>query len=150
MITFVAVLLCICTTIVISMWLYIGGQITNMYKRVDDIKCVVNNIPSDTTVSSYYIWLKDYIGTINDHLTTEIACLATKNNEDIKRLKGNYTVGDLLRFEDTRWCVFCKDILDDGRTRWKLFGENGEEYRIYTDAIPVDIEFLGHKDLSFD
>lgn len=154
MITFVAVLLCICTCIVICMWLCIDGQITNMYKRVDDIKRVVDlifhNMPSDTTVGNYYIWLKDYIGTVNDHLTTEIACLATKNNEDIKRLKGNYTVGDLLRFEDTRWCVFCEDILDDGRTRWKLFGENGDEYSIYTDAIPVDIEFLGHKDLSFD
>lgn len=51
------------------------------------------------------------VSEMEKNLTTEIACLATKNNEDIKRLKGNYTVGDLLRFEDTRWCVFCKDIL---------------------------------------
>lgn len=80
-------------------------------------------------------------------LTTEIACLATKNNEDIKRMKGDYAVGDILRFGGTRWRVFGKDTLDDGRTRWKLFGENGEEYRIYTDDMPRDLEFLGHREL---
>lgn len=84
------------------------------------------------------------------NLTTEIACLATKNNEDIKRMKGDYAVGDILRFDGTRWRVFGKDTLNDGRIRWKLFGENGEEYRIYADSMPVGLEFLGHRDLSFE
>ena len=90
------------------------------------------------------------VSEMEKNLTTEIACLATKNNEDIKRMGGNYVVGDILKFDGIRWCIFGKDILTDGRTRWKLFGENGAEYRIYTDTIPEDIEFIGHRDLSFD
>lgn len=90
------------------------------------------------------------VSDMEKNLTTEIACLATKNNEDIKRMGGNYIVGDILKFDGARWCIFGKDLLADGRTRWKLFGENGGEYRIYTDAIPEGIEFLGHSDLSFD
>lgn len=70
--------------------------------------------------------------------------------EDIKRMKGDYAVGDILRFDGVRWRVFGKDTLGDGRTRWKLFGENGAEYRIYADSMPEDLEFLGHRDLSFD
>lgn len=90
------------------------------------------------------------VSEIEKNLTIEIACLATKNNEDIKRMKGDYAVGDILRFDGIRWRVFSKDTWDDGRTRWKLFGENGEEYRIYSDSMPEGIEFLGHRDLSFD
>ena len=90
------------------------------------------------------------VSEMEKNLTTEIACLATKNNEDIKRMGGNYIVGDLLRFDGTRWRVFGKDTLNDGRIRWKLFGENGEEYRIYADSMPEGLEFLGHKDLSFE
>ena len=90
------------------------------------------------------------VSEMEKNLTTEIACLATKNNEDIKRTKGDYAVGDILKFDGTRWRVFAKDTLDDGRTRWKLFGENGEEYRIYTDSMPEGLEFLGHRDFSFE
>lgn len=91
-----------------------------------------------------------HVSNIEKNLTTEIACLATKNNEDIKRLKGNYEIGDILRFDDIKWYIFGKDLLADGRTRWKLFGENEEDYRMYSDSIPEDLEFLGHRDLPFD
>lgn len=90
------------------------------------------------------------VSEMKKNLTTEIACLATKNNEDIKRMGGNYIVGDILKFDGVRWCIFGKDVLTDGRTRWKLFGENEEEYRMYSDGIPEDIEFIGHRDLSFE
>lgn len=109
MLTFVAVLLCICTTIVISMWLCIGGQITNMYKRVDDIKRVVDL--ADINDGNHYIWLKDYIGTVNDHLTTEIACLATKNNEDIKRSKEGFQVGDVIAYAGEETLVLDRETV---------------------------------------
>lgn len=99
-----------------------------------------------TKIGDYSLQMSE----LEKNLTTEIACLATKNNEDIKRMKGDYAVGDILRFDGIRWRVFGKDTLNDGRTRWKLFGENEEEYRIYTDSIPEDLEYLGHRDLSFD
>ncbi len=84
-------------------------------------------------------------------ISLEIACLATKNNEDIKRMGGGYVVGDVLKFDGIEWYVFCKTKLDDGRTRWDLFGQNGDEYRIYsiyTNAMPADIEFVRHVDVE--
>lgn len=115
---------------------------TNLIRR--DI--VDHDSHISTAVSDCALQVSD----MEKNLTTEIACLATKNNEDIKRIKGDYAVGDILRFDGTRWRVFGKDILDDGRTRWKLFGENGQSYRMYTGDIPVGLEFIGHRDLSFE
>lgn len=115
---------------------------TNLIRR--DIANHDNHII--TKIGDYSLQMSE----LEKNLTTEIACLATKNNEDIKRLKGNYEIGDILRFDGVRWRVFGKDTLNDGRTRWKLFGENGAEYRIYADSMPEGLEFLGHRDLSFD
>ena len=154
MIIFIAFFVVICCALVIIFGAALGS-------RLDDIACDVTRIkervsviytelPYNSWFTSAYKDLNNKLDDINDHLTTEIACLATKNNEDIKRMKGDYAVGDILRFDGTRWRVFGKDTLDDGRTRWKLFGENGEEYRIYTDGMPADLEFLGHRDLCFD
>lgn len=88
------------------------------------------------------------VSDMEKNITTEIACLATKNNEDIKRMKGKYAVGDVLKFDGIEWYVFCETKLDDGRTCWNLFGQNGDEYRIYTDATPEDIEFVRHVDVE--
>jgi len=125
-----------------------------LWSSIDSIKDSLENIKYECNNNSEIIRtayeLHEQINDSHKELLTEIACLATKNNEDIKRMKGNYAVGDILRFDGTRWRVFAKDTFDDGRTRWKLFGENGEYYRMYTDDIPECLEFLGHRDLSFD
>ncbi len=143
----------------ICVWLVVLTAVILMFWRdtmvdLKDIKEYIHKtwdiLPPQSWYGGLKFELRDRLDELESNLTTEIACLATKNNEDIKRMNGDYAVGDILRFDGTRWRVFGKDTLDDGRTRWKLFGENGEEYRIYTDAIPVDLEFLGHRDFSFD
>ena len=144
-----------------AMFFMIGSVIymALVYLRLRDIdhNATVNTnlirhdiVDHDSHLSTVVYGRALQVSEMEKNLTTEIACLATKNNEDIKRMKGDYAVGDILRFDGTRWRVFGKDTLGDGRTRWKLFGENEEEYRMYTDDIPVGIEFLGHRDLSFD
>lgn len=154
MITFIAISVVICCALVIAFGLVLTSILDDIRDDIKGIKGYVDEINRELPYNQWFVNayrnLNKKLDDVNDHLTTEIACLATKNNEDIKRLKGNYIVGDILRFDGTRWRVFSKDALDDGRTRWKLFGENGEEYRIYTDTIPEDLEFLGHRDLSFD
>lgn len=149
MVTFVAVLLCICTTIVISMWLCIGGQITNMYKRVDDIKRVVDHMPQDTTVGNYYIWLKDYIGTVNDHLTTEIACLATKNNEDIKRIKGDYQQWDMVEFDGEQWIIYKIDENVNGDTFYRVHNAKGQIGNVSSKEMQ-HATFVKHTSSPFD
>lgn len=126
-------------------WLcaYLGlwHSIDNIKDSLEYIKRECNNT-CEINQSEYR--LHEMISKYHKELLTEIACLATKNNEDIKRIKD----GDVLKFDGIEWYVFCKTTLDDGRTRWNLFGQNGAEYRIYTDAMPEDIEFVRHVDVK--
>lgn len=145
--TAMAVLLIIFAAVCLSACLSIWCAIDDVKNSLENIRCKCDNT-SEIETAKYM--LLDCITKSHKELLTEIACLATKNNEDIKRMKGDYAVGDILRFDGIRWRVFGKDTLYDGRTRWKLFGENEEEYRMYTDAMPEGLEFLGHRDLSFD
>jgi len=144
--TALAVLVIIFAGVWLCAYLGLWHSIDNIKDSLDYIKRMRNN-GSEISQSKYELY--ELISKLHKDLLTEIACLATKNNEDIKRMGGNYIVGDILKFDGTRWCIFGKDLLADGRTRWKLFGENEEEYRIYSDSIPEDIEFIKHSELSF-
>ena len=148
MITFIAIFVVICCGLVIFVGVSLSSELEDVGNDVKKIKETVHEIyaqlPYNSWFMSSYRDLNNKLDDIYDHLTTEIACLATKNNEDIKRVKDGYVVGDVLKFDGIEWYVFCKTKLDDGRTRWNLFGQNGAEYRIYTDAMPEDIEFVRH------
>lgn len=146
MIYLILILLCVCIALIISMWLCLGGQMIDMKEDLSDIKLTVNY--TSDAVRDYFLRLWGHIDNVNKHLTTEIACLATKNNEDIKRMKGGYEVGDVLKFSGIEYYVFYKTKLEDERTRLSLFGQNGDEYRMYTDDMPEDIEFVRHVDVK--
>lgn len=81
----ILILLCACIALIISMWLRVSEQMISMKEDLSNIKDKVDYTNDSTR--DYYIWLIDRIDEVNKHLTTEIACLATKNNEDIKRVK---------------------------------------------------------------
>ena len=147
MMLFICIWLVVLTAIILLFWRDTVNDLNAIKEYVQNIWGI---LPSRNYYSSIRTDMCNRFDELESNLTTEIACLATKNNEDIKRMKGDYAVGDILRFDGVRWRVFGKDTLGDGRTRWKLFGENEEEYRMYTDSIPEGIEFLGHRDLSFD
>lgn len=134
----------ICLAAILYTFLYLWHSIDSIKDSLENIGYKCDNT-SDIKTTEYV--LHDCITKSHKELLTEIACLATKNNEDIKRMKSGFAIGDILRFEGAKLCVFGKDKLDDGRTCWKVFGENGEEYRIYSDDMPEDIEFLGHRDV---
>lgn len=142
-----AVILIIFLGVLLYAYLSLWYSIDNIKDSLEYIKRFCNN---ESEIRQVEHILRELITKSHKDLLTEIACLATKNNEDIKRMGGNYIVGDILKFDGVRWCIFGKDVLTDGRTRWKLFGENEEEYRMYSDGIPEDIEFTGHRDLSFE
>lgn len=147
MMLFICIWLVVLTAVILLFWRDMAIDLKFIKKYAHNIWDI---LPSRNYYSDIRTDMCNRFDELESNLTTEIACLATKNNEDIKRMKGDYAVGDILRFDGVRWRVFGKDTLGDGRTRWKLFGENEEEYRMYTDDIPEGLEFLGHRDLSFE
>ena len=129
-------LLCVCIALIISMWLCLSGQVTNMKEDLSDIKLTVNY--TSDAVRDYFLRLWDHI----NNAKTEIACL------DIKRIKSEYNVGDVLKINGIEFFVFYKTELENGRTRLTLFGQNGDDYRMYTDDMPEGIEFVRHIDVK--
>lgn len=64
---------------------YIGEQRKRFIKRINDL--------SMTYINNYYKSNKLRMDEIEKTLLTEIACLATKNNNDIKEIKDKITTG---------------------------------------------------------
>lgn len=123
MIKLIVILLYICIFLIISMWIFLGGQIINMKKDLSNIKSVVDY--SNGLIRDYYIWLRDRIDKVNKHLTTEIACLVTKNNEDIKRVKEGFQKYDVFKFGDVTYFIYEVEKFDDGKIIYRCQSDEG-------------------------
>lgn len=133
----ISTLLCVCIALIISMWLCLSGQMINMKEELSDINLTVNY--TSEAVRDYFLRLWDHINHVNEHLTTEI--------KD-KQIKNEYDIGDVLKINGIEFFVFYKTELEDGRTHLTLFGQNGDDYRMYTDDMPEGIEFIRHVDIK--
>ena len=111
MIYFILILLCVCIALIISMWLCVSEQMISMKEDLSNIKDKVDYTNDSTR--DHYIWLRDRIDTVNKHLTTEIACLATKNNEDIKRVKEGFQKYDVFKFGDVTYFIYEVEKFDN-------------------------------------
>ena len=123
MIKLISILLCTCIFLIISMWICLGGQMVNMKKDLYRIKSDVDYINS--TTNNYYIWLRDRIDDMNKHLITEIACLATKNNEDIKRINKGFQKWDIFEYEGARFFIYDIENYADGRILYRCQRDDG-------------------------
>lgn len=63
----------------------INNKITEMFDDISLLKITSNNIL--IAMNSYYSTIREAQTEIEKELLTEIACLATKNNNDMKELK---------------------------------------------------------------
>ena len=133
----ISILLCVCIALIISMWLCLSRQMINMKEELSDINLTVNY--TSEVIRDYFLRLWDHI----NHLTTEI-----KDSKGIKQIKSEYDVGDVLKINGVEFFVFYKTELEDGRTRLTLFGQNGDDYRMYADDMPENIEFIKHVDIK--
>lgn len=74
----------------------------SLWNAIDDIKNILVYIKStcnnDYQIKQTEYILRELIGAYHKDLLTEIACLATKNNEDIKRSKEGFQVGDVIEY----------------------------------------------------
>lgn len=125
----ISILLCICIALIISIWLYLGGQIINIKEELSDIKLTVNY--TSDAVRDHYTWLRDHIDDVNKHLTTEIACLAVKNNEDIKRFQ-KY---DVFKFGDATYFIYEVEKFDDGKIIYRCQSDEGIEYSFFDNEM---------------
>lgn len=123
MIKLIFILLCACIALIISMWLCVSGQMISMKEDLSNIKDKVDYTNDSTR--DYYIWLRDRIDTVNKHLTTEIACLATKNNEDIKRVKEGFQKYDVFKFGDVTYFIYEVEKFDDGKIIYRCQSNEG-------------------------
>jgi hypothetical protein len=100
MLIFVAIFVVICCGLVIILGISLSCKLESVGDDVVRIKDNVGKIyvelPYNSWFMSTYRDLDKKLDDINDHLTTEIACLATKNNEDIKRMKDGWQEGDVI------------------------------------------------------
>ena len=132
MIKLICILLWVCIFLIISMWLNLGGQMVNMKKDLYRIKSDVDSTNSAT--NNYYIWLRDRIDDVNKHLTTEIACLATKNNEDIKRVKAGFQKWDVFEYNGDKYIVYYVEQYKD-RKLYKCQNNMGETFKFYDNEL---------------
>lgn len=123
MIKLILILLYICIGLIISMWLCLGGQIINIKKDLYNIKSSVHC--TDSAINNYYIWLRDHIDDVNNHLTTEIACLATKNNEDIKRVKTGFQKWDIFEYDGVKFFIYDIENCADGGILYRCQRDDG-------------------------
>ena len=89
------------------------------------------------------------ISNMEKNLTTEIACLATKNNEDIKRMKGDYQQWDMIAFDGEQWIIHKIDENVNGDTFYRIHNAKGQ----ITNVNSKDMQhatFVKHVGSPFD
>lgn len=59
-------------------------------------------------------------------ISLEIACLATKNNEDIKRMKGDFQKWDMIDFDGEQWIIHRIDRNVNGDTFYRVHNAKGQ------------------------
>ena len=102
---------------------------TNLIRRdIVDHDSHINTAVSDCALQ---------ISEMEKNLTTEIACLATKNNEDIKRMGGKFEEWDLIELDENGQMVFhCVD-------------KAGKMYTFFGPDKLNDAKFLRHTSSPF-
>lgn len=95
----------VCLIAYLSLW----NAIDDIKNSLDFIKRMCNN--AYEIKQSEYV-LHKLISESHKDLLTEIACLSTKNNEDIKRSKEEFQVGDVIEYGGEETLVL--DKLDAG------------------------------------
>lgn len=153
MITFVAVSVLICCSLVILIGVALSSQLSEIGDNVTRIKEIVREmngeLPYNSWFMSTYKDLNKKLDDINDHLTTEIACLATKNNEDIMRMKGDFQQWDMIKFDGEQWIIYRIDKNVNGDTFYRVHNAKGQ----ITNVSSKDIQnatFVKHTGSQFD
>ena len=156
--TFVALalLIVICCALVI----FVGTSLRSLRSQLKDINYVATRINATVskiyTEQPYHSWftssaekLNKKLDDINDHLTTEIACLATKNNEDIKRMGGKFEEWDLIELDENEVLIYSAKPNANGQMVFHCVDKAGKMYTFFGSDKLNDAQFLRHTSSPF-
>lgn len=82
-------------------------------------------------------------------ISLEIACLATKNNEDIKRMGGKFEEWDLIEVEGKEFVIVKNYTNSNGDSMVSCMGNNGQTYNYYKERL-ADAKFIKHIESPFE
>lgn len=125
----------------------INNKITEMFDDISLLKITSNN--TLIAMNSYYSTIRENQTEIEEKLLTEIACLATKNNEDIKRMKGKFQQWDVIGFNDDIWIIQKIDIAVNGDFIYGICSQRGEIASINSKQI-LNATFIKHAKSPFE
>ena len=83
------------------------------------------------------------------NLTTEIACLATKNNEDIKRMGGKFEEWDLIELDENEVLIYSAKPNANGQMVFHCVDKAGKMYTFFGPDKLNDAKFLRHTSSPF-
>lgn len=105
-------------------------------------------IERGTNISSAISDCALQVSDMEKNLTTEIACLATKNNEDIKRMGGKFEEWDLIEVEGKEFVIVKNYTNSNGDSMVSCMGSNGQTYNYYKERL-ADAKFIRHIESPF-
>lgn len=106
--TTIAVCLIIFAAVCLIAYLSLWNAIDDIKNSLDFIKRMCNNA---CEIKQSEHTLHELITKSHKELLTEIACLATKNNEDIKRSKEGFQVGDVIAYAGEETLVLDRETV---------------------------------------
>lgn len=133
--TAIAVSLIIFAGVCLIAYLGLWNAIDDVKSSLDYIKRMCNN---ESEIKQSEDILHNLISKSHKDLLTEIACLATKNNEDIKRSKEGFLVGDVIEYAGEETLVL------DRETVTLNIGEELTDYIIWNVSKGIQHETASH------
>lgn len=138
------------STVITMLLFYL--RLRDMDHNVDEhIRLIrLNIIEHGTNISAAISDCALQVSDMEKNLTTEIACLATKNNEDIMRMGGKFEEWDLIELDENEVLIYSAKPNANGQMVFHCVDKAGKMYTFFGSDKLNDAQFLRHTSSPFD
>lgn len=145
--TAIAVSLIIFAGVCLIAYLSLWNAIDDIKNSLDYIKRTCNN---DYEIKGSVHILRELISKLHKDLLTEIAGLATKNNEDIKRMGGKFEEWDLIELDENEVLIYSAKPNANGQMVFNCVDKAGKMYTFFGSDKLNNAKFLRHTSSPFE